>query len=381
MSKRPLKILQVGSGFPGWGGTELHLLNLAEQLTHRGHDVTVSARPGKFVEEQATKRGLSTLAATVNRQWDWHDAATLRAWIRTHRPDVVHVHWSTDYVVTPWIARRSDVPVIVMSRHSPYALKSTLGRVLYDRILFDRIVALSESVRRTLVDQGLRPQRVVTIHHGTDTAAFRATTQPIAAVRAAWGIPDGATVIGMAGRIAPEKGVLTFLEAIARLTDRPIHAVLIGEGPQESEARALVAERGLTGRVTFGGFRADINNAIHALDVLVLASVWEEPCSAVVQQAMALGKPVIGTDLGGTPEMIEDQKTGLLIPARDPLALAEAIARLVDAPEMRGRMGAAGIERVEAHFTLAHMVDRNEALYQEILAAHAARLRASLSAR
>ena len=211
MSERPLNILQVGSGFPGWGGTELHLLNLGEQLVKRGHRVTVSARPGKFVEKEAQKRGLQTVPLTVKRQWDFGDAKGIRELIRREKFDVVHVHWSTDYVVTPWIARRLGVPVVVMSRHSPYALKSVWGRWLYEKVLFDRIIALSESVRQTLVGQGLPASRVVhdSSRYGT-TDAFRQVTKTPAEVRAEWGVPADAFLIGFAGRIAEEKGWRVF---------------------------------------------------------------------------------------------------------------------------------------------------------------------------
>jgi glycosyltransferase involved in cell wall biosynthesis len=366
--ERPLKILQVGSGFPGWGGTELHLLNLSEQLVARGHRVTVAARPGKFVEAEAQKRGLPTVPLTVKRQWDFHDAGAFRRLIQREKFDVVHVHWSTDYVVAPLVARQCGVPVVVMSRHSPYRLKSAVGRYLYDRVLFDRIIALSESVRQTLLGQGMRPEHIVTIHHGTDTEAFRHTTLDPGAVRADWGIPADAFVVGLAGRIAEEKGWRTFLQAVARLVAAPaLYAVLIGDGPQAEEAKALAAELNLDGRLVFAGFRSDVNNAINALDVKVLASTWAEPCAAVVQQAMALSKPVIGTNLGGTPEMIVDGETGLLVPPGDPEALAGAIAQLAADPARRAAMGVAGRARADSLFTLRVMTDRNEALYQEIL--------------
>lgn len=384
MKGKSLNILQVGSGFPGWGGTELHLINLSEQLGKRGHRVTVIAQPGKFVEEEARKRNLRCLPITVNRQWDFHEAGDLRRLMSEEKFDVVHVHWSTDYVVAPLIAKQLGVPVIVMSRHSPYPLKSMAGRYLYDRILFDRIIALSESVRKTLLAQGLRADKVVTIHHGTDTEAFRQITKSPAEVRAEWGIPENAFLVGMVGRIAEEKGWRTFLQAIAQLTPsvegkghRPtwegadggagVRAVLVGEGPELEQARAMVRDLGLQKRVTFAGFRQDVNNAINALDIHVLASTWEEPCAAVVQQAMALGKPVIGTDIGGTPEMVTWGETGLLVPPGDPEAMTTALADLYNDAAKREWMGEAGRKRVEKLFTLRRMTDRNEALYYEVL--------------
>ncbi len=372
MTPRPLKILQVGSGFPGWGGTELHLVNLGQQLALRGHSVTVSARPGGFVEREAHKRDLPTVPVTVNRQWDFADRAALRRVLTEGAWDVVHVHWSTDYVVTPLLARRAGVPVVIMSRHSPYPLKSAFGRFMYDRVLFDRVIALSESVRQTLIGSGgrQRPEKVVTIHHGTDTDAFRHTTLAPDAVRAEWGIPTGRFVAGLVGRIAPEKGYAVFLDAVALAvtSGADLHAVVVGDGPDGEIARARAAMPDLAGRVTFAGFRADVNNALNALDVFVLASTWAEPCAAVIQQAMALGKPVIGTDTGGTPEMVAAGETGLLVPPGSTDALAAAIRQVVAlSPAEREAMGTAGRARADALFTLSGMTDRNESLYEEVL--------------
>jgi glycosyltransferase involved in cell wall biosynthesis len=115
--------------------------------------------------------------------------------------------------------------------------------------------------------------------------------------------------------------------------------------------------------MTFAGFRSDVNDAMSALDIVVVPSTWNEPCSAVVQQAMALSKPVIGTRVGGTPEMVLDGATGLLAPPSDAAALAEAIAALAGDAFRRKQMGIAGRERVEAQFSLRIMTDKIEALY------------------
>ena len=139
--------------------------------------------------------------------------------------------------------------------------------------------------------------------------------------------------------------------------------MIIGDGPFEPQVRATIKELGLEDRVIFAGFRGDINNVINALDIMTLPSTWNEPCAAVVQQGMALSKPVVGTRAGGTPEMIVDGETGFLVPPSDPDALAEAIGRLAGDAFLRRRLGQAGFRRVEELFTLQLMTDKVEALY------------------
>jgi glycosyltransferase involved in cell wall biosynthesis len=371
---RPLTVLQVASGLPNFGGTELHLINLAEQLVGRGHAVHVLARPGSYVFEESTRRGLTVHPGVVKSQSDYAAYPRLLPLFRSVKYDVVHVHMFPDHLMPPAAARRAGVPVNVMSHHLPYPLKKGIHkRIAVKHFLFNRMVAVSESVRQTLIGSGLRPEQVLTIHHGTDTDAFRQTTLPPGEVRREWGVPEGRFLVGVVGRVAEEKGVDQFLKAMALLADAPVHGVVVGEGKVLAEMRDLATRLRLDDRVTFAGFRADVNNAVNAMDALLLASTWAEPCAAVIQQAMAVSKPVIGTNIGGTPEMIADGETGILVPPSDAGAIAAAVRRLLGDPALSARMGDAGRVRADAHFTLSGMTDRIEALYREELARCAAR--------
>ncbi len=359
-----LSILQVATGFPAWGGTELHILNLSDQLRRRGHQVTIACRPGRWVEERARQMDIPTVPIRVMRQQDWQDFARLRAFLHTHKTDVLHAHWSTDIIVPGFAAVQERVPVRVLSRHMPYPFKNRLGTLLYSR-LFTRMVTVSRSVRETLLACGVAPDKVEVIHHGTDVEAFAGTTVTPQEARRELGIPDNTVAVGIVGRIAPEKGHKVLMEAARALGERyPLRYVVIGNGPDEAALRQQAHDMGLSETFLFAGFREDVNNAMSALDMVAVPSVWNEPCSAVVQQAMALCKPVIGTRAGGTPEMVLDGETGLLVPPGDAGALADAIAALAGDAFGRRRMGALGRERVEAQFSLRVMTDKLETLYQ-----------------
>jgi glycosyltransferase involved in cell wall biosynthesis len=358
-----LKILEVASGLPGWGGTEIHLLNLGEQLVARGHEVHVACQPGKFVEAEAKKRGLPTVAATCRRQNSWAPIFHYVSLLRKGQYDVVHVHWDNDYKIPGTAARICGVPVVLLSHHSPHPFKRPLNRWLYTKVLYNRLIALSESVRELLLQQGASPEKVTTIHHGIDTKAFRMSAGAGSDLRAEWGVPEEACLVGMAGRIDTEKGVHTFVKAIARCDKKDIFGAFIGDGKSEAAVGQLSKELGISDRVKFAGFRRDVSTAINALDILVLASTWAEPCAAVVEQAMALSKPVIGTAIGGTPELMQDGLTGILVPPGDDLALAEAIKGLAANAVQRANMGAAGRERVDKLFNQEHMVDSIENIY------------------
>ena len=361
----PLSVLQVATGFPSWGGTELHILNLSEQLQKRGYDVTVACRPGRWVEERATAMGLPTVPIRVMNQHDWQDFGALRTFLREREIDVLHVHWSSDIVVPGYAALREGVPVRIMSRHMPYPFKNRLGSFLYSKILYTRLVTVSNSVRETLIKCGVPGDKVQVIHHGTDVEAFARITEERQEMRAALGIPEDSVAVGIVGRIAPEKGHAVLLEAFQKIHARyPLFLVIVGNGPDEDLIRSRAAEMGLADKVLFTGFRDDVNNVLNALDIVTVPSTWNEPCSAVVQQGMAVSKPVVGTRAGGTPEMVLDDETGFLVPPSDPDALADALARLAGDAFLRKRLGTAGKERVEELFSLRVMTDKIEALYQ-----------------
>ncbi len=367
---RPLKIMQVASAFTSWGGMEIHLLNLAQQLEKRGHQVVVAAQPGKWVEQRAQFLGLETFPATILRQQDWSEFQQYRRFLRRERFDVVHTHTNWDAVIPAAAARAAGVPVSVMTWHLPFPFKDRRGGNLILSGLYRRMIAISGSVRDRHIAHGVDPKKVEVIHHGTDTAAFRAVTQDRDTVRRSLGLPFDALAVGILGRVSPEKGHSDLLEAVRLLSGAvpSLRAVVVGDGADMPRLREEAASKGLAERVVFTGFRDDVNNVISALDIVAVPSNWHEPCSAVVQQAMALSKPVIGSRMGGTPEMVAEGKTGLLVPASDPPALAEALTVLAQDPVRRAEMGAAGQARAEAHFTLSRMTEQVEALYYRELA-------------
>jgi glycosyltransferase involved in cell wall biosynthesis len=368
---RPLRIIQFATGFPSWGGTELHLLNLSAQLKLRGHDVTVACRRGKWVESRAKELGLQTVNFNVMRQFDVQDFASIRRYVRLKQPDVVHAHWSTDIVAAGLTGLLEHVPVRVLSRHMPYPFKNKLGAALYTGLFFTNTVTVSDSVRRVLLKSGVPDRRVEVIHHGTDVEMFQNITSSKESMRSEIGLADHEVAIGIVGRIAPEKGHRYLIDALKKLCDdKSLRVVVVGNGPDEDKIKEQVAQAGLQERVLFLGFRDDINNVINALDIIAVPSTWQEPCSAVIQQAMALKKPVIGTTTGGSPEMIFDGITGSLVPPADSEALAAAIIALKSDPELQAKMGEAGAARVEGLFSLRGMVDKIEALYNRQLDGH-----------
>jgi glycosyltransferase involved in cell wall biosynthesis len=239
----PLSVLQFAAGMPNWGGAEIHLLNLSEQLRRRGHDVTIACQPDRYVEAEAQKRGFATIPITLTRQHDRRDLLHLCRYLRGHPTDVLHAHAPNDFLLPPLTALIAGVPVRLMTRHFPHSLRNRPGAWIYSNLLFSRIVTVSESVRQTLIASGMTQNRVETIYHGTDVKEFAATTQTPKESRRLLGISEGTVAVGIIGRIAEEKGHQFVLEAMRLIGKNfPVHLVIIGDGPQEETMKNLVRE-------------------------------------------------------------------------------------------------------------------------------------------
>jgi glycosyltransferase involved in cell wall biosynthesis len=218
----------------------------------------------------------------------------------------------------------------------------------------------ADALRRVL---RLPTDRVVTLHNGV---APRRPDETPEETRSRLSLPPDALVVSVVAVLEPRKGHRVLVEAIARLQDLRLVAVVEGEGPELEHLRTLARGLGVGDRVRFIGTESDVFNLLSVSDVVVLPSIGSEDFPNVPLEAMALGKPVIASRLAGVPEQVVDEETGLLVEPGDPEALAAALARLAADPGMREGMGAAGRARFEREFTADAAARRYEALYREI---------------
>jgi glycosyltransferase involved in cell wall biosynthesis len=220
----------------------------------------------------------------------------------------------------------------------------------------------SKLAERMTATTGVPAHRITTIRNGVNLDRFQSFDA--AAARSALGLAGRGPVIGAVGRLVPVKDHVTLVDAVAELRSGGSEATLViaGEGPERAAIEARAAARGVDLRLL--GYRPDVEQVLAALDVFVLSSV-SEGLSNTILEAMAAGRAVVATNVGGAEEMIEDGITGVLVPRSDPKAMAEALRRVLAAGDGGAAMGAAARRRVEAEFTLAGMMDRYEQLYTD----------------
>jgi glycosyltransferase involved in cell wall biosynthesis len=288
--------------------------------------------------------------------------------LRRERTDIVHGHMIGSNIAAVVFGRISGVPVVVSHEHS-WSFAGSRWRVPVDRFLIaghsDALIACSREDRRRMIElEGIRPEQVRFIPNGIDP---RPPT-PGRDVRAELGIPPAAPVVGTVGTLRVEKRFDVLVRAAAELAGRvpAVRVLIAGAGPERQALEALIDELDLCGVVILLGSRTDVPDILAALDVAVVCSDFEgSPLS--VMEYMEAGLPVVGSRVGGIPDLIEDGVHGLLVERRDHRALATAIEDLVADPARRRAMGTAGRARRRAEFDLDGLVGRIEQLYAELL--------------
>jgi glycosyltransferase involved in cell wall biosynthesis len=355
----------------GWRGGEAQTLRLAQGLQARGHKCLVAGPERGELLKRAAAAGLTVISLASRGEMDLRAARVLSRILREERVDLLHAH-TAHAVMLGTLATlfRRRRPALVAARRLSFPLRSAFfGRIKYG-LRVDRVIAVSEAIRRLLVRQGLNPDRVAVVHSGIDPERFRhgdrrrfrESLRPFLGDDA-----DEAFLVGTVGHLAAHKGVDVFLAAAAAAA-REIPAarfVVIGRGEAEGALRRAADRLGVGSRVLFAGFRDDMPDVFAGLDLLVLSSVSGEGSPAVLKEAMAAGTPLVATALDGLEEIVEDARQGLLVPPGNAPALARAIVILAEDPGLRARYSAAALKRV-MDFTADRMVERTESIYRSI---------------
>jgi len=242
----------------------------------------------------------------------------------------------------------------------------------------DLCIGMTDECTDYVRDSGAKCQRFLTVFDGIDCTEFAPGGGQ--AVRAEFGVPDGAPLVGLVGHVQEWKGQHIVAEAVARALKKipDLHCLLVGglhrAGQDFGEKlRAKIADQGLSDRIIMTGERSDVPACLDAMDILIHSSTTPEPFGRVMIEGMALSKPVIAPSEGGPLEIVVDGETGILIEPRSPEALADAIVTLCSNPELSRKMGQAGRDRVDAVFDIRHHVAAIEALFDECIGDTAAR--------
>ena len=367
------------------GGPAIHAILLTRGLEDdRFTSVLVTGLEGPH---EGTMRGLATahgvrpriieeLGREVSPANDLR--ATLRMYrlIRRSRPHIVHTHMAKAGTAGRLAARLAGVPIVVHTFHG-HTFHSYFGRaktalfLQIERTLArwtDRIVAVGEDQRRELAAYGVAPAgKIAVIPLGLEIEALLDAERERGKLKAELGLNGSSRLVGIVARLVPIKAHEVFLRAAARVRESEPNSyfLVIGDGERRAELQGIAAELGLGGAVRFLGWRDDMKQVYADLDVVTLSSNNEGSPVALIE-AMAAARPVVATDVGGVGEVVRAGETGLLVPPRDPDALAGGILDLLRAPERAEAFGRAGRARVYPRHAASRLVGDVRGLYLEL---------------
>jgi glycosyltransferase involved in cell wall biosynthesis len=366
----PLTILHT-EGSRHWGGQESRVLDECCWMRGRGHRAVIAGPAESVLARKAAALGLEHRPIPFARSGFPADVLRVRRLLRHLRPQVLNTHGNLDSKVSLVAALGLGIPLVIRSRHSIPPVRRTFWNLLLYRRLCHAVLTTADCASQQLIrDLGLAADRVFTIPSGIrlpGALPTRASARQQLEREAS--IPVGGRLIGYVGRLHRAKGLPDLLAAFRRLADRidACHLVLVGEGPDLDVLRHQAARLRLGDRVHFPGYRDDPWPFYRALDCHVLASPEHEGISQSLRQAMFAECPVVATDTGGSAEVVRPGETGILVPAGNPVRLAEALEQVLSDPIASAERARRARAFVEAHHTQDQMGRALLGIYERFL--------------
>jgi glycosyltransferase involved in cell wall biosynthesis len=369
-----------------WAGAETQVTSSMAYLVEQP-DITVTAvlfNDGRLADE-LRRLGVGVIVFDETRTSTLGIFLGLVRVLRAHRFDLVHLHKYKDGVLGAIAARLAGVPCIVRTMHGmaePWSGWKQLKARVYDTLdritlqcLADLVIAVSQRMTETLWESGYQPRMVTCIRNGLDLQQVKTIRQPHE-VRRELGVEPQALLIGTVGRLSAIKGHVHLLRAGRRVlnSQRRARFLFVGDGPLRNELLITAAELQLGAASVFPGARRDVYDVMSAMDIFALPSLNEGiPMSLL--EAMALGRPVVASAVGGIPEVIQDRVNGRLVPPGDDEALADACLELASDRELAGAIGARARQTIEDSFSHERCGSALLNVYQSVASTSERRIR------
>jgi len=330
-------------------------------------------RDGVFgIHERAASLGVDYLEIPEKHSFDISVLPALRRLVRDRRIDIVHAHdYKTNLLV--WLLRRLDRTVVMSTAHGWTGHSSRERQVYYplDKWLLARlpfVVAVSNQIRDELIQRGLPPALCEVILNGIDHRTFRRDPSRVAAARASLGVQPGEVVIGAVGRLEPQKRFDLLIEAFATLRREraALRLRIAGDGSLRGALQQQIEALGLAGIASLTGHLEDVAGFHHGLDLFVQSSDYEGTPNAVLE-AMAFETPLVATSAGGTAELVEDGRHGLVIPIGDLSILTRTVAAALDDEAGRRQRADAARQRIETDLSFDTRMRKLERIYERLV--------------
>lgn len=361
------------------GGEAFHILTFLDNLDP-GWEMAVCSAGEGFLVDEVQKRGFRHIPIEMKSQFNLLAVWQLARIFRQGRYDIVHLHGSRAGVLGRLAAKLARVPITIWTMHIFQADILSRRRtwlkpvyLLVERLLAhccDHIITTSENLReRAIRLEGIDPARITAIYNDNIDLRWYDVEVDVSAKRAELGVPVDAPLVGTVGRLCIQKGMADFIQAAALVhREMPqVHFLIVGDGPLRPELETLVAGLGLTSHVHFTGYRRDVPEIMFALDVFANATHWEGLGIANIE-AMLARRPLVSTNVGPIPEVVNDYRGSLLVPPREPAAMARALLTMLCDLTAYTRWGEEGRRMARQRFGVEKQIVHTLRLYERLLA-------------
>lgn len=349
----------------GFGGQEMRILLEIQQHLKQGHQVSLLAPPESPLLKSAKKQGIEVIPLKIRHTFDGYALLKIKKIIQDRGIEVLHTHSSVDSWVASMAGKWAGVPVLARTRHISVPAKTHSLNKVYS--LPDVVITTGGQIRQTLINgYHLAEDRVYSIPTGVDTDRF-CSRPPDVTLKKELGLPAEALVITLAAVLRAQKRHELIIAAAPTILKKYPQArfLFVGEGPRRNLIEEELRRHKMEPFFIMTGHRDDIPEMLSITDIGVISS-QAEGVPQFLLQAMAMAKPMVATQVGGIPGIIETGGNGLLIPPEDPQALAEAVIRLLDDKAFASRMGEQARELIAGKYTAAQMAEQVYQVYLKV---------------
>lgn len=367
------------------GGAEKVIMTLSKGMKDTAFDPIVASfvtygesasGGGEFIEE-SKRLGIDTRIITTKKMCRFMLSELFRnlfdlcRLIRKEKIKLLHTHGYKADIIGLAASKILNIPIVSTAHGWTSCSKNVKLYEFLDRLalrFFDRVIAVSDSVKDRLLKSHISPQKIEKIYNAIELKTSSEVLLSTKSFKDSFNLSNGNKLIGAIGRLSIEKGLSYFLEAGKEVISRypQIRLLIVGEGPERQNLEIMAERFAIKDKVIFCGFQKDISTIYSILDVVVLSSVTEG-LPLTLLEALAHEKPVVATRVGGVPELIKDGETGILVNPKDSQGLANGILKILDNPEEAKKLAMRGRKLVEEKFNSKSMSERIEKLYYEVL--------------
>jgi glycosyltransferase involved in cell wall biosynthesis len=365
--EQPLKVLHIASE-KTWRGGENQIRLLMDGMRSRGHDPFLAADPGSEIYRRLARKFPSVAVPMARISWP-ATVLRLHRFCRRHGITLIDAHSSKAHDLGLGLVTLDRRRKLVVHRRVDYPVGKPYAPLKYRSSKVARYVAISNAIARILQNAGIDPSRIVTVRSAVEAGPHQGIDRQTArdALRHMLGLPRDTLLVGNASALSEQKGYGYLMKACALLRDQGLdfHCVIAGDGPLRDALEQQRIELSLDNHVSFLGFIAKVPEFLAALDIFAMTSIDEGLGTSALDAAQA-GCALVASNVGGLPEIVRDGETGLIVPPRDPSAIAAAITRLAGDSDLRATLAHAARATVQRDFSVDAMVEGNIHVYESL---------------